>query len=341
MNHTTLLVGILLTLGIPLAATLASTFSAYGQQLSSPSSPSASSPGTTTISAKLKADLCNPSNPGLKVVNTTEARICNIPKTVKNTTTSSSSPSSPTTSISVASPATTPAAGSATQVSSKVNPKQQVATTNNSNVPLGTNSATISAPYDTTSNVNNKPIPSSSSSSPTTTIAPQVGVVSQGNAIHPQQSPPPIIASVSNGTNGQHSTPVSVSPLPGSDKLVYLGYNTGTGASTGTDLTGKSTANTKSSTGKHDNDSTDKGNSSIKPSHTNDSGKHDNDSTDKGNSSTKPSHTNDSGKSKPSSKSKDHNDHEGSGSNKAKKSSSKGEKSHRGGDSFFGHDPFF
>ena len=326
MNHTTLLVGILLTLGIPLAATLASTFSAYGQQLSSPSSPSASSPGTTTISAKLKADLCNPSNPGLKVVNTTEARICNIPKTVKNTTTSSSSPSSPTTtSTSVASPSTTPSVGSATQVSSKVNPKQQVAITNNSNVPLRTNSATISAPYDTTSNVDNKPIPSSSSS-PTTTIAPQVGVVSQGNAIHPQQSPPPIIATVSNGTNGQHSTPVSVSPLPGSDKLVYLGYNTGTGAGTGTDLTGKSTANTKSSTGKHDNDSTDKGNGSTKPSHTNDSGK------------SKPSHTNDSGKSKPSSKSKDHED---SGSNKTKKSSSKGGKSHKGGDSFFGHDPFF
>ena len=331
MNHTTLLVGIVLTLGIPLAATLASTFSAYAQQLSS--SPSANLPSTTTtIYAKLKAELCNPSNPSLKVVNTTEARICNIPKTVKNTTTSSLSPSSPTTtSTSVASPSTTQTAASAAQVSSKVNPKQQVATTNNSNVSLRTNSATISAPYDTTSNVDNKPIPSPSSSpssspSPTTTIAPQVGVVSQGNAIHPQQSPPPIIATVSNGTNGQHSTPVSVSPLPGSDKLVYLGYNTGAGASTGTDLTGKSTANTKSSTGKHDNDSTDKGNGSTKPSHTNDSGK------------SKPSHTNDSGKSKPSSKSKDHED---SGSNKAKKSSSKGGKSHKGGDSFFGHDPFF
>jgi hypothetical protein len=59
----------------------------------SSSSPSASSSSTTTtISAKLKAELCNPSNPSLKVVNATEARICNIPKTVKNTTTSSSSP---------------------------------------------------------------------------------------------------------------------------------------------------------------------------------------------------------------------------------------------------------
>jgi hypothetical protein len=58
-----------------------------------PSSPSASSSSsTTTISAKLKAELCNPNNPRLKVVNATEARICNIPKTVKNTTSSSSLP---------------------------------------------------------------------------------------------------------------------------------------------------------------------------------------------------------------------------------------------------------
>jgi hypothetical protein len=54
-------------------------------------SPSASTPSTTTtISAKLKAELCNPNNPALKVVNATEARICNIPKTVKNNTTTSS-----------------------------------------------------------------------------------------------------------------------------------------------------------------------------------------------------------------------------------------------------------
>jgi hypothetical protein len=82
MNHT---VGIVLTLGIPLAATLASTFTVYAQQLSSSSSFD-SLARTTTISAKLKAELCNPSNPSLNVVNTTEARICNIPRTVKNTT---------------------------------------------------------------------------------------------------------------------------------------------------------------------------------------------------------------------------------------------------------------
>jgi hypothetical protein len=130
---------------------------------------------------------------------------------------------------------------------------------------------------------------------------------------------PPIVTTASKGTNGQDSTSLSISPLPGYEKLVYLGYNIRAGASTGTDLTGKSNTNAKSSTDKKDNDSTDKGNNSTKPS----------------------SHTNDSSKSKPSPKSKDHNDNEAGGSNKAKKSNSQGDKSHKGGDSFFGHDPFF
>ncbi len=47
-----------------------------------------------TISPKLKAEMCDPSNPTLKV-NTTESRICNIPKTVKNVTTAAAA--SPTT----------------------------------------------------------------------------------------------------------------------------------------------------------------------------------------------------------------------------------------------------
>ena len=52
----------------------------YAQQLLSPST--ASSP-STIISPEIKAKMCNPSNPSLKVVNTTEARICGIPKTVQ------------------------------------------------------------------------------------------------------------------------------------------------------------------------------------------------------------------------------------------------------------------
>jgi hypothetical protein len=50
------------------------------QQLSSSSSPpaagsSSSSVSTTTISAELKAKMCNPSNPSLKVVNTTDTQV--------------------------------------------------------------------------------------------------------------------------------------------------------------------------------------------------------------------------------------------------------------------------
>ena len=58
-----------------------SNIQVYAQKSSSPtlSSPSVSK----SISSELKAKMCDPSNPDLKVVNTTEARICGISKTVK------------------------------------------------------------------------------------------------------------------------------------------------------------------------------------------------------------------------------------------------------------------
>ena len=63
-----------------------SNIHAYAQQSSS-SSPTLSPPTGNSvskpISSELKAKICDPSNPDLKVVNTTEARICGIPKTVK------------------------------------------------------------------------------------------------------------------------------------------------------------------------------------------------------------------------------------------------------------------
>ena len=62
----------------------------YAQQLPlssspspSPSAGSSSSPSTTTVSPELKAKMCDPNNPSLRVVNTTESHICGIPKTVK------------------------------------------------------------------------------------------------------------------------------------------------------------------------------------------------------------------------------------------------------------------
>ncbi|MFL6433390.1 MAG: hypothetical protein ACJ71O_06640 [Nitrososphaeraceae archaeon] len=62
-------------------ATVFSASIIYAQQSSSP--PAGSSLSSTTISPELKAKMCDPSNPSLKVVNTTESTICGIPKTVK------------------------------------------------------------------------------------------------------------------------------------------------------------------------------------------------------------------------------------------------------------------
>jgi hypothetical protein len=60
---------------------------AYAQQSSAPAVPASSPPIgsslTNSLSPELKAKMCDPSNPSLKVVNTTEAHICGIPKTVK------------------------------------------------------------------------------------------------------------------------------------------------------------------------------------------------------------------------------------------------------------------
>ena len=61
-----------------------SNIHAYAQQQPLPSqSRSADSLNTTKTSAELKAKICNPGNPSLKVVNATESRICGIPRTVK------------------------------------------------------------------------------------------------------------------------------------------------------------------------------------------------------------------------------------------------------------------
>ena len=42
--------------------------------------------GIPTLTPEQKAVMCNPNNPRLKVVNETESKICGIPKTIKNTT---------------------------------------------------------------------------------------------------------------------------------------------------------------------------------------------------------------------------------------------------------------
>src|SRR5919197_2086666 len=93
MNHTTLIFTVFSFLVSILIFAIWSNTHVFAQQLPPASSStrptvagssSSSSLNTTTkISPEIKAKMCNPSNPSLKVVNTTESRICGITKTVK------------------------------------------------------------------------------------------------------------------------------------------------------------------------------------------------------------------------------------------------------------------
>jgi hypothetical protein len=52
--------------------------------------------GNITLTPQQKAAICDPNNPKLKVVNTTESNLCGIPSnTIANTTTGVESPSTP------------------------------------------------------------------------------------------------------------------------------------------------------------------------------------------------------------------------------------------------------
>ena len=59
----------------------------------SPSTSPLPSP-SSTISPQEKSKLCDPNNPKLRFVNTTESHICGIPKTMKNVTTTTPTPAS-------------------------------------------------------------------------------------------------------------------------------------------------------------------------------------------------------------------------------------------------------
>ena len=53
------------------------------------------SPTNTTISPALKSKLCDPNNPKLRFVNTTESNICGLPKSIKNITTTTTTTPTP------------------------------------------------------------------------------------------------------------------------------------------------------------------------------------------------------------------------------------------------------
>jgi trimeric autotransporter adhesin len=188
---------------------------AYGQQSSSPALPSSTTSSVSkSISPELEAIMCDPSNPDLKVVNTTEAHICGIAKTVKpglpQTSPVASSPNPATTNLK--STATKPAATTTTTATGVTIPQkpQQIAATKNAVSPstVYVTWATI----DSLSNPSNK-LPS--------TIAPQI------NAVNRQQQLPFFpITRVNSTTAGQNHTFTAISPVAStSDQLVYLGYH--------------------------------------------------------------------------------------------------------------------
>jgi hypothetical protein len=275
MNHTTLTAIVFSFLVLTLVFAIWSNTHVFAQQLPSVSSSAASpaagnlsSSPSNTISSELKAKMCDPGNPGLKVVNTTESRICGIPKTIKPSLLSSSA--TPPTSAAVSSSAspsqqqtttTKPTTAAATNGATPPPKQQQIATTNNANASSRsiTNSvagATI-APV---SNPRNKSL--SSPSPPSSAIAPQV------KAVNEQQHHPPASSSITpiNGTDGQNYTSVASPPVVSSGKLLYLGYHDEGDSNPTNGDTGpkdKSVSGTKPSIGRStsttsDNDSTEK-----------------------------------------------------------------------------------
>jgi hypothetical protein len=69
----------------------------------SPSTSPLPSP-SSTISPQEKSKLCDPNNPKLRFVNTTESHICGIPKTTKNVTTTTATTTTPTPASSIPPP---------------------------------------------------------------------------------------------------------------------------------------------------------------------------------------------------------------------------------------------
>jgi hypothetical protein len=217
----------------------------YAQQSSS-SSPTLSPPTGNSvskpISSELKTKMCDPSNPDLKVVNTTEARICGIPKTVKP-----SLPSTPPTSAVSSSPPSTQQQTITTKPAVAAPKQQQIKAVNNTHANATSRPADASGPGITITPVIHHATNASSSPSG---IAPQIKAVN----LQLQKQPPikgingttginstvaapinsigplsPIIPTSSatsvNSTAGQNYTFAATSLPAASDQFLYLGYH--------------------------------------------------------------------------------------------------------------------
>jgi hypothetical protein len=266
MNYTPLIFTVFSLLAGILLFAIWSNIYVYAQQLSSPtlsaSSPSAGSSPITTISPQLKAKMCDPSNPSLKAVNTTESHICGIPKTVKPPSLPGAAP--PTSAVSSSAPpsqqtVTKPTA--VANVAAAPKKQQQIATTNNNNDNKTVSPSTGGAARVTMAPVSNPSNRSLSLSSPSA-IAPQVKAVNQ-------QQQQPILGI--NSTAGQNYTFASSSPVVASDKLMYIGYQGSSSTGDSSSSKDKSSSDTKASHG-DSSSSKDKSSSHIKSSIHNDDG---------------------------------------------------------------------
>lgn len=128
---------IYLAVGIILLFAIWNNILAYAQQTSSSptiSPPSTASSNNAALLAEIKAKMCNPSNPSLKVVNTTEARVCGIPKTVQPALGLSSAATPPSKTTTSSSPSIAPLAHPFRNTGSSNN--TSMITTSTSNVPI-------------------------------------------------------------------------------------------------------------------------------------------------------------------------------------------------------------
>jgi len=167
-----------------------------------------------TISPEVKAIMCAPGSPSLKVVNTTEAHICGVPKTIKSNTTTAAAAIPSTSTTAVSSPPTAtklPAANIAA-------PKQQKITTTPaaSQLPKQTTGASKETTPTAVRNVISNP---SSPTSPST-IAPQVNAISKKHQQQEQLQP-----ATGNVPAGRNYTFATTSTAVTPDALKYLGYH--------------------------------------------------------------------------------------------------------------------
>ena len=192
----------------------------------------------SNLVSKPKAIMCDPSNPDLKVVNTTESRLCGIPKTVKPQLSSASSQTFPVsssagatsqrTSTTSVKPATISSAVDTYETPPKVH--QVVGTTNNNAVFPSTGFVTwatiasIANPSNTVSSSPSQPSSTASSASSSSAIAPQITAVNQQQQPQQPQQQPLIPIAALNSTTGQNYTFAAASAAP-TTGLLQLGYD--------------------------------------------------------------------------------------------------------------------